>query len=62
MTLREDDKPETVKVRFDTFLKKTKPLFDFYSNKGIFHSVYSPTSPEGYKIIKPILENIIKSK
>ena len=31
---RTDDNEESFKVRFDTYLKNTKPLLDYYKNKG----------------------------
>jgi adenylate kinase len=32
---RDDDKPETIAKRFDTFLEKTSPLIDYYAKKGL---------------------------
>ena len=31
---RTDDNEESFKVRFDTYLENTKPLLDYYKNKG----------------------------
>ncbi|MDD4027590.1 MAG: nucleoside monophosphate kinase [Bacilli bacterium] len=36
---RLDDNEESFNVRFDSFISKTKPLIDFYSNKGILYEV-----------------------
>lgn len=36
---REDDNPETVAKRFDTFVTNTAPLIDYYKNKGILVDV-----------------------
>lgn len=36
---REDDNPETVAKRFDTFVTNTAPLIDYYKNKGILEDV-----------------------
>lgn len=36
---REDDKKETVENRLNVNMKQTKPLLDFYSEKGKLHSV-----------------------
>ena len=32
---REDDNEKTIKVRYDSFMKDTKPILAFYQNKGI---------------------------
>lgn len=39
LVLREDDKPETVKKRLEVYHEQTQPLLDYYSKKGILHSV-----------------------
>lgn len=59
---REDDVPHVVKKRFETFLEKTQPLFDFYRKRKIFFEVDAPSSPEGYKHIKPLLQSLQQSK
>jgi adenylate kinase len=43
---RDDDKPETVRRRLDTYRDKTEPLVDFYDERGIlkkFDGTRSPT-------------------
>lgn len=35
LTKRSDDNIETASVRYDTYLKNTQPLIDYYKNKGI---------------------------
>jgi adenylate kinase len=43
---RDDDKPETVRKRLDTYREKTEPLVDFYDGRGIlkrFDGTRSPT-------------------
>jgi adenylate kinase len=43
---RDDDKPETVRKRLDTYREKTEPLVDFYDERGIlkrFDGTRSPT-------------------
>lgn len=32
---REDDNEKTIKVRYESFMKDTKPILDFYRDKGI---------------------------
>ena len=44
--LRDDDNPETVSKRFDTFASQTEPLVGFYKNKNILKVVKGQESPE----------------
>lgn len=39
LILRDDDKPETVKNRLDVYHAQTQPLIDYYTEKGILHTV-----------------------
>ena len=43
---RDDDNPETVSKRFDTFASQTEPLVDFYKNKGLLKVVVGQDNPE----------------
>ena len=36
---RSDDSPETIIRRFDTYMKSTKPVLDFYSKNSNFHEI-----------------------
>ena len=36
---RSDDGPETIIRRFDTYMKSTKPVLDFYSKNSNFHEI-----------------------
>ena len=36
---RVDDNLETIMSRYDIYMKKTKPVLEFYSNKDIFHEI-----------------------
>ena len=38
---RKDDNEETFSRRFDEYLTKSKPLIDYYIDKGIFHEIDS---------------------
>ena len=40
---RSDDNAESFKTRYETYLEKTKPLIDFYKEKGVLHFVNSDT-------------------
>lgn len=46
---RDDDNPETVAKRFDTFSKQTEPLVEYYENKGILLTIKAggDATPEG---------------
>ncbi len=39
MYQRDDDKPETINKRLDTYQNQTQPLIDYYEGKGILKSV-----------------------
>ena len=39
LTIRDDDKPETVQKRLDVYHDQTQPLIDFYKKKGVLHAV-----------------------
>lgn len=43
---REDDRPESVRVRLQAYEKSTLPLTDFYRNRGILRSVSAEGTPE----------------
>ncbi|MFN2198901.1 MAG: adenylate kinase [Anaerolineales bacterium] len=36
---RDDDKPETVKARLQTFHNQTRPLVEYYDQRGVLHRV-----------------------
>ena len=57
LTLRDDDKPETVKKRLGVYHEQTQPLIDFYSKKGILRTVDGRLDPdEVFKGITEILK------
>ena len=39
LSKRKDDNFETVMSRYDTYMKKTKPVLNYYSNKKDFHEI-----------------------
>ena len=43
---RDDDKPETVEKRLQTYHAQTKPLIDFYRAEGILHEVDGTKKPD----------------
>lgn len=43
---REDDRPESVRVRMEAYEKNNRPLIDFYQKRGLLVSVRAEGSPE----------------
>jgi adenylate kinase len=43
---REDDRPESVRVRMDAYEKSTAPLTEFYRRKGLLVSISAEGTPE----------------
>jgi len=43
---REDDRPESVRVRMEAYETSTAPLADFYRTRGLLHSVSAEGKPE----------------
>jgi adenylate kinase len=41
LSKRDDDNEEIFNKRFDTYIEKTKPLIDYYNDKGVLHRVDS---------------------
>lgn len=53
---RQDDNEETFKIRFNTYLEATKPLLDYYKEKGCLEIVDSnKTTNEVFETIEQIL-------
>ncbi len=52
---REDDTPETVRVRIETYIRQTKPLTEYYREKGLLREI------DGARGIGSVFENIIRS-
>ncbi len=44
LTTREDDKPEVIKDRLDTYYKQTAPLIGFYEDKGLLRKAVGQES------------------
>jgi adenylate kinase len=43
---RDDDRPEAVRVRMETYEQRTAPLIDYYSRQGLLASVSAEGTPE----------------
>ena len=39
MKKREDDNEEVIITRYEEYMKKTKPVLDFYSSRSYFHEI-----------------------
>lgn len=52
---RDDDNPEAMKKRVDTYFEVTAPLIDYYNNKKILYEVDSTDSDETLKSVESIL-------
>jgi adenylate kinase len=60
---REDEKPEAVKKRIDTYLSQTKPLIDIYKKQKVLVKVKGQGTPEDtYKEVKKILLTFEKKR
>jgi adenylate kinase len=56
LTQREDDKEETIRKRFNTFLEKTQPLIDYYKKKNILTEVNATdNAPETLAAVMALL-------
>ena len=53
---RKDDSKEAIITRYDTYMKKTKPVLDFYSSKNYFHEI---DGSEKIEVITGKIEHII---
>jgi adenylate kinase len=57
---REDDKPETISKRFDTFLEKTAPLINYYEKEGVLYKYDGNVPPEpSIKAAEEIIEKLV---
>ena len=43
---REDDRPESVRVRMEAYERSTRPLTDFYAQRGLLHSISADGDPQ----------------
>ncbi len=59
LVLRPDDNEETVKTRIETYISATQPLIEYYTDKGVLHSVDGDMEiDEIYKNIDRILRTL----
>ena len=53
---RKDDSKDAIITRYDTYMKKTKPVLDFYSSKSYFHEI---DGSQKIEVITDKIEHII---
>ena len=46
LVVRDDDKPEVIRHRLDTYREKTMPLIDYYEQRGVLKRVDGSLKPE----------------
>ncbi len=54
---RNDDNQETIITRYEEYIKKTKPVLDFYSSRNYFHQI---DGSEKIQVITDKIEQILK--
>lgn len=54
---RADDNYESFQIRYQTYLDKTKPILDYYKEKGVLSSVLSYEPDETFKEIEAIIND-----
>lgn len=60
---REDDQPESINVRMQSYAKSTAPVLDFYRDRGLLVEVSAEGAPEEvYQRTLQSLENRVKVK
>lgn len=58
LTKRIDDTEETLSTRYDTYIRKTEPLIEYYKNKGVLYQIdSSKDTMTVYNDIKNILND-----
>jgi len=56
---REDDKPESVRNRLEVFSKNTKPVLDFYREKGVLAEFHGTESKKIWPHVEAHLKSLI---
>ena len=58
MTRRDDDNEETVRQRLSVYKRKTKPLIDFYTQRGLLYNVVSESIADTTDEIMAVLSKM----
>lgn len=62
LTQREDDKPEVVQKRLDTYSATINPVIEFYEKKNVLHTFQGNTSNEIWSQLYPFLKTKLEEK
>ena len=54
---RQDDNQESIITRYEEYMKKTKPVLDFYSSRTYFHEI---DGSQKIQVITDKVEQILK--
>jgi adenylate kinase len=46
LIVRDDDKPEVIRKRLETYHEKTKPLVSYYDDRSVLHRIAGEATPE----------------
>ncbi|MCD6479075.1 MAG: nucleoside monophosphate kinase [Candidatus Diapherotrites archaeon] len=59
LVAREDDEAKAIRKRFREYEEKTKPVVDYYRNKGLLYEIdVNDTVEENYKKMKTLVESL----
>ena len=58
LRLRQDDNPEVFSNRFDTYLRETKPLIDYYNSRGLLKTIKVNSTDTAQDVFNKIKEII----
>ena len=59
LILREDDKPESIRIRLEVFQASTEPVLEFYRKKGILQDFHGTESNKIWPHMESYLKNIM---
>lgn len=54
---RDDDRPEVIRDRFETFLDETAPLIDYYADKGLLVEIDGEQDPD--KVYEEVKDSLV---
>ncbi|UJR35779.1 hypothetical protein I4U23_028527 [Adineta vaga] len=60
LSQRDDDKPEVIRSRLDTYDKNTNPIAEFYKKKGILQEFHGRESDKIWPEVKKYLDRVLK--
>jgi len=60
LSQREDDKPEVIRHRLETYDKNTNPIMEFYKKLNIFQEFHGRESDKIWPEVKKYLDRVLK--